>query len=241
MSVLKKINYWAIVPAAGTGKRLGATKPKQYLELEGKPVIAHTLSCLIQYSRINKIVVVTAPHDTDWPSIQTVFSPTKIITTLGGAERHHSVYQGLLALQKIAKPEDWVLVHDAVRPCLQHEMIDRLVNILQDHPVGGLLGIRVRDTLKRTDNKNHISNTLDRTDVWQAQTPQMFRYGLLCNALQAAIEKKQHVTDEAHAIELIGKQPLMVEGSTNNIKITYQEDLLNAECYLMKNSENLLA
>lgn len=224
-SISEKTTCWAVVPAAGIGKRLGSVKPKQYLTLREKPVIAHTLSCLIAHPRINKTVVVIAPNDIYWPSIQSIF-PEKIITTLGGAERHHSVYQGLLALQKMAKSDDWILVHDAVRPYLQHEKIDQLINALQNHPVGGLLGIRVRDTLKRTDVKGCVFGTLNRENVWQAQTPQMFRYGLLCDALQTAIEKNDHVTDEASAIELMGKQPLMVEGSVENVKITYGEDLI---------------
>jgi len=225
--------FWAIVPAAGIGKRLGTDIPKQYLLLHGKPVIAHSVSCLATYPLIDTTVVVVAANDTYWPPIQATLPAEKIITAVGGAERYISVYQGLLAL-KDAKPDDWVLVHDAVRPCLQHREIDRLITALKGHPVGGLLGIRVRDTLKRTHQEGYVISTLDREGVWQAQTPQMFRYGLLSAALKTAIEQNQLMTDEASAIELAGEHPLMVEGSEYNIKITYPEDLVRASIYFQQ-------
>jgi 2-C-methyl-D-erythritol 4-phosphate cytidylyltransferase len=220
--------FWAVIPAAGIGKRLGGQVPKQYLALHDKPVILHSVVCLTTHPLIHQTIVIVAREDTQWPAMAATFPTEKIITAIGGAERHISVYQGLLALED-AKSDDWVLVHDAVRPCLKHADIDRLIATLRHHHVGGLLGIRVRDTLKRTDSAGYVVNTIDRENMWQAQTPQMFRYGMLLQALKSAIEKKQHVTDEANAIELIGEQPLMVEGSENNIKITYPEDLARAE------------
>jgi 2-C-methyl-D-erythritol 4-phosphate cytidylyltransferase len=225
-------HFWVIIPAAGIGKRFGADQPKQYLSLQGKPVIAHTLACFIKHPLIHKIVTVIEKDDTDWPSVRAMFPAEKIITAIGGTERHLSVYQGLLALQAEADPHDWVLVHDAVRPCLQQTTIDHLIAALQDHPVGGLLGIRVRDTLKKTDQAGNVIATIDRKNAWQAQTPQMFRYGLLSEALKTAIDNDQHVTDEASAIELLGKSPLMINGLDYNIKITYSQDLQWAESYL---------
>lgn len=225
--------YWVILPAAGIGRRLGANKPKQYLPLHGKPLIAHTIACFETHPCIQKIVVAVADNDTVWDQIRPALPHQKIMTVIGGKERYHSVYNALAALQEIAEPQDWVLVHDAVRPCLQRQEIDRLIYALKDHPVGGLLGIKIRDTLKKTDQNNQVINTLDRDNVWQAQTPQMFRYGLLWQALEMTIKNGHQITDEASAIELAGKQPFMVEGSPNNLKITYTEDLMQAEQILL--------
>jgi 2-C-methyl-D-erythritol 4-phosphate cytidylyltransferase len=226
--------FWAIIPAAGIGARIGTQVPKQYLLLHKKPIIAHSIASLSSHPKIHKIVVVLAANDTHWPLFHAALPPAcaeKIVTVLGGATRQLSVYQGLLALQKQAKPMDWVLVHDAVRPFLQQTDIHHLMTTLQDNPVGGLLGIRVRDTLKRTDQAAQVISTLDREEIWQAQTPQMFRYGLLRDALQSAIEKKQQLTDEAMAIEKAGMRPCMIEGPLYNMKITYPEDIAYAEKY----------
>jgi 2-C-methyl-D-erythritol 4-phosphate cytidylyltransferase len=220
--------YWAIVPSAGSGKRLGAEKPKQYLPIHGKAIIEHTLSCLIKHPAIHKIMVAIAPEDPYWFEIEASLSTSKVIITHGGGERCDSVYQALLALKNRAAPDDWILVHDAVRPCLQHAQLNHLMHTLKDHPVGGLLGVRVTDTLKKTDSANHVLSTLDRAHLWQAQTPQMFRYRLLMDSLKNAIAQRQPVTDEASAISFFGYQPMMVEGVSSNIKITYPEDLVLA-------------
>jgi 2-C-methyl-D-erythritol 4-phosphate cytidylyltransferase len=227
-------HFWAIIPAAGSGERLGGETPKQYRLLQGKPLIAHSIACLLAHLNIQTLVVSIAANDPHWPAIQTAFPAKKIITVEGGATRQESVYQGLLALQNKAKSEDWVLVHDAVRPCLQQADIQRLMTALQGHPVGGLFGVRVRDTLKYTDQTDHILKTLDRQNMWQAHTPQMFRYGLLRDAIRQALEKNEPLTDEASAIEKMGAQPLMIEGPLHNIKITYAEDLGYAEKLLNK-------
>lgn len=219
---------WAIVPAAGSGKRYQSELPKQYLPLAGKPLLAHTLLSLLAYPGLEKIVVAISAQDQYWPSVAADLSTDRLQTVLGGAERSLSVQQALLALTH-AQAHDWILVHDAVRPCIQHQDIENLLRALQDNPVGGLLGVQVRDTLKRTDSQGHVLTTIDRTNVWQAQTPQVFRYGLLLRALQSTIEKGVSITDEASAIEFIGEQPLMVAGSVENIKVTYPEDLARAE------------
>jgi len=220
-----KEQFWVIIPAAGTGKRVGSTTPKQYLPLNGKPIIAHSIDIFLTHPLIQKIVVVTANDDIYFSPIQSTFPAEKLLTTTGGNQRQISVYQGLLALQSMAKQDDWVLVHDAVRPYVCSQDIDCLITTLQHHPVGGLLGTRARDTLKRTNAQNEIISTIDRAHVWQAQTPQMFRYGLLYEALKKAIAENRQMTDESSAIEYAGYHPLMVEGSRQNIKITYVEDL----------------
>ena len=224
--------YWVIVPAAGLGKRLGAEKPKQYLSIHSKAIIWHTLFCLINHPSIHKIIVAIAQEDPYWPEIETSLASSKIIATQGGATRCASVYQALLTLQKSADPDDWILVHDAVRPCLQRAQLDHLIHTLKDHPVGGLLGVRVTDTLKKTDSTHQVLNTLDRTHLWQAQTPQLFRYQLLMDSLKNARMQHQKMTDEASAISFFGHQPMMVEGVSTNIKITYPEDLVLAASIL---------
>jgi len=224
--------YWAVVPAAGKGTRMAATKPKQYLKLLDKTIIEHSLFCLVTYPKIEKIVVVLDANDKHWSNVQPT-QANKIITAFGGQQRSHSVLNGLRALKAFASDNDWVLVHDAVRPCLQHEDIDRLIVALADHPCGGLLGTCVRDTLKRTDNSGKILTTVDRDNVWQASTPQMFRLAKLQQALETALQQDQHITDEASAIELTGQTPMIVEGRSDNIKITHPQDLLLAEKYLV--------
>jgi len=229
----KEKNYWAIIPAAGTGYRMGTIQPKQYLHLHGKPIIEHTINRLSSHETIKKIVVVLAPNDTHWPNV-TLDHPNKIITTNGGNERCHSVLNGLHALKEYANPDDWVLVHDAVRPCIQHQDIDKLIQQLSNHPVGGLLGIPVKDTLKRIDENGRIIETVDRKNTWHALTPQMFRFNKLQQALENAINNNHAITDEASAIQLSGSTPLMIEGDSTNIKITHPQDLLLAEKYINK-------
>jgi 2-C-methyl-D-erythritol 4-phosphate cytidylyltransferase len=160
------------------------------------------------------------------------YNHPKVIRSGGGEERYHSVYKALKKLTLMADESDWVLVHDAARPCLSATDLSRLIETLELHPVGGLLGIPVADTLKRVDALKHIDATVSREHLWRAFTPQMFRLGLLSRSLQQAIECGADVTDEASAVELSGHRPLMVEGDGTNIKITHQHDLLLAEHYL---------
>jgi 2-C-methyl-D-erythritol 4-phosphate cytidylyltransferase len=225
------MKLWMIVPAAGCGTRMHSDVPKQYLSLNHKTILEHTLLCLLSYLRFEKIVVVLAEGDRYWPNLNFQNNP-KILLTIGGGERSHSVLNGLNKLAGIADKMDWVLVHDAARPCLQHSDIDKLVNTLREHPIGGLLGAPLRDTVKQVDQNNQITATLDRKIIWQAFTPQMFRYGLLCTALQNAISTNQYVTDEAAAIELMGEVPVLVEGRRDNIKITEPGDLALAGFHL---------
>lgn len=223
--------YWAVVPAAGVGRRMGSEIPKQYLSLNGKTVIEHTLQTLLDNPKIEAIYLSISAGDTYW-SGKAIASNPKIVTVDGGAERCHSVLNALKVLQERAKQTDWVLVHDAARPCLRQEDLDLLIDLLAEHPVGGVLGIPVRDTMKRTDGAGATTETVARDGLWHAYTPQMFRLGVLQQALDAAIENGLMVTDDASAIELAGMQPQMIEGHDDNIKITRPEDLALASFYL---------
>lgn len=224
--------HWALVPAAGVGARMGADIPKQYLPLAGRPLLAHTLECLAGHPRIAGVVVVLG-RDDHWFTDLRWDGAAPVRTAGGGPERCHSVLNGLAALAGMeAGASDWVLVHDAARPCLRADDIDRLMDALADHPVGGLLGLPVRDTMKRTDAHDDIVDTVSREHLWHALTPQMFRLGALREALRAVIDGGGLVTDEAQAMELAGHRPRLVEGSPDNIKVTHPEDLALAELFL---------
>lgn len=227
-SFAKHHNFWAVVPAAGLGLRMGANVPKQYLNLGGKTVIERTLSTLVTHPCINKVIVALNEKDYHWQHLN-IPRTDKLITTIGGAQRIHSVFSCLDLLSRFAKKEDWVLVHDAVRPLLTHAHIDQLIDRLCEHPIGGLLAIPLYDTLKRVDDDGYVCETLIRKQTWCAQTPQMFRFQLLMDSIRRAIENEQWVGDESEAIELQGKRPLVVHGDPRNIKITYSLDLELAE------------
>jgi 2-C-methyl-D-erythritol 4-phosphate cytidylyltransferase len=228
-----KRKCWAIVPAAGAGKRMGAAIPKQYLPLLGRPVLAHTLTVLLQHPAIDGIVVAVDAKDKWWPAIAADLPSMKPLQCVaGGAERCHSVLNGLDVVRKHAQPEDWALVHDAARPCLIAADIERLLRVLVSDPVGGLLAMPVRDTLKQADAAGRVANTVDRSTLWHALTPQLFRVSLLWEALQAALARGLLVTDEAAAIEAAGFYPRLIEGRADNIKITRPEDLALAEFFL---------
>lgn len=222
--------YWAVVPAAGVGKRMGSTVPKQYLEILGKPVLEHTLDRLLSVPQISAIAVALGPEDGFWDDLSVSKDP-RILRAAGGKERSDSVYSALKRLEDVASPEDWVLVHDAARLCLTAEDIHKLMDVLSEDPVGGILALPVSDTLK-TVKDGVITGTPDRSSTWRALTPQMFRYGVLKQALSEAETKGYLVTDEASAIELMGYHPKIVEGRPDNIKITRPEDLSLAAFYL---------
>ncbi len=225
--------YYAIVPAAGSGSRFGAEMPKQYLPLLGRPLIWHTLSALCRHPGIDRVWVVLSPGDEwwqspEWQSLWLDLGPKLEVASCGGASRAESVMNGLQAAQTAIGPEDWVLVHDAARPCLSEDMLDRLLGELADDPVGGLLAVPVADTLKRADSQQRVADTLCREGLWQAQTPQMFRYGVL----QQALAGNKAVTDEAGAMEAAGYQPRLVRSEVTNLKVTYPADLGLAEWIL---------
>lgn len=214
--------YYAIVPAAGSGARFGAALPKQYLTLAGRPVIFHTLAALVAVAAIERVYVVLSPDDAYWRSHDWHALGPKLETLYcGGATRAESVSNGLKALSTVADDQDWILVHDAARPCLTTAQVDHLITTLADDPVGGLLAIPVADTLKRAAADGRVAETVPREALWQAQTPQMFRY----QCLQDALESCPSVTDEASAIEALGLAPRLVPGAASNLKVTYPADL----------------
>lgn len=223
--------FWAVLPAAGVGRRMGSAVPKQYLELAGRTVIEHSLALFVGHQGISGVVVALGAEDAYWASTAYASHP-KVTRADGGAERVHSVLNALQALEGRAADEDWVLVHDAARPCLRIEDLDRLIEALLEDAVGGLLGIPVRDTMKRARGGERVDTTVDRASLWHAYTPQMFRLGLLRHALQDALAANDLVTDDASAIERLGHAPRLVEGHADNIKITRAEDLPLASFYL---------
>lgn len=223
--------YWVIVPAAGVGARMGAGRPKQYLTLKHKTILEHTLERLLQLPQLNGIVVAVSAQDTFWQTLP-VFNHAKIRVIEGGRERCDSVLNGLDALDEYLQPLDWVLVHDAARPCVDLRDVEELIEKLQDHLVGGILGVPVSDTVKRLNDDYGIEETVDRRVLWQAQTPQMFRYGVLAKSLRTALQQGITITDEASAVESAGYVPLMVEGRRDNIKVTRPEDIAMAELIL---------
>lgn len=222
---------WAVLPAAGSGSRMNASVPKQYLTLSGKAVIRHVLEAFDRHPRVDGIVVALAAGDDTWPSVRPQLrKPLHQVT--GGATRMLSVLNGLSHLLERAAPEDWVMVHDAARPCLTQGELDHLIDKLEDDPVGGLLGVPITDTVKRVDAEARALETLDRTQLWRAFTPQMFRLNPLHRALREALEHGVQVTDEAAAMERMGHAPQMVQGLPGNIKITHPHDLALAEFHL---------
>ena len=215
---------YALIPAAGSGSRMGAALPKQYLEVAGRPLLYHALRALARHPRIEQVFVVLAPADGnyaryDWSEFGSKLEPLYC----GGGTRAASVFNGLIAARDTLAGADWVLVHDAARPCLGREELDRLFGELADDATGGLLAVPVSDTVKRANRESHVAATEPRDNLWQAQTPQMFRYRLLVEALRTA--DPERITDEASAVEALGLKPRLVMGSTRNLKVTYPEDL----------------
>lgn len=214
--------YWAILPAAGSGSRFGSETPKQYLKLFNKTVMQHSVDRICQLP-IEGCVLATSANDTTAQSLSFA-QPDLLHWVTGGAERMDSVLAAMQYLQQYASAEDWVLVHDVARPCILANDLQHLLDELKEDAVGGLLAVPVRDTLKR-GNAGQVVETVPRDHLWQCQTPQMFRFGLLLKALQQAKVQQQLVTDEAGAIEQLGLPVKLVSGSSTNIKITYPEDL----------------
>jgi 2-C-methyl-D-erythritol 4-phosphate cytidylyltransferase len=219
--------YLALVPAAGSGSRFGGPSPKQYLQLNGRPLMWHTLQALSQVEAISEVVLVLSPGD-EWFDDFDWNLPKLRVHRVGGASRAESVRNGLEVMA--ASAEDWVLVHDAARCCLSVAAVERLIATLADDPVGGLLALPVPDTVKRADAEGRISATVPRQGLWLAQTPQMFRAGLLSQALARSMAEE--VTDEAAAIEQHGHKPRLVEGDAQNFKVTYPRDLALARAIL---------
>ncbi|MDH5184143.1 MAG: 2-C-methyl-D-erythritol 4-phosphate cytidylyltransferase [Gammaproteobacteria bacterium] len=223
--------YWVVIPAAGVGKRMQADRPKQYLTLCDKSVIEHTIACFSHHPEIAGIVVSLSATDSYWLELD-LHSDAPLHRAEGGEERCHSVLNSLEVVAQYAHEDDWVLVHDAARPCLTRVDLDKLISDVEEDEVGGILAVPVQDTMKRDNGTARIDHTVDRQGLWHALTPQMFRLGILRSALQKALADGFTVTDEASAIEYMGKQPKLVEGSRSNIKVTRPDDLALAEYYL---------
>ncbi len=223
--------FFALVPAAGVGTRMAADRPKQYLALRGRPILLHTLQRLCDHPHIAGVWVGISPDDPYWPGLQ-FGHPRFRGAYAGGTQRADTVLNGLRAMEGQARSDDWVLVHDAVRPCVRPDDIDRLIDTAGVHADGALLGLPIADTVKRANLAHEVVETVPREGLWRALTPQMFRLGALREALESAARDGVTITDEASAIERAGGRPLMVAGQPDNIKITLPGDLALAELYL---------
>lgn len=221
-------SFWVVIPAAGSARRMGGAIPKQYLPLARSTVIEHSIAPFLTRPNCSGVVVVLAAGDQRWGQLAVSKHP-KILVTTGGAERADSVRAGLDALAPRAAASDWVLVHDAARPCLTSTDLSALLEQLLDDEVGGLLAAPLVDTLKRADERGRVRATVDRAGLWRALTPQMFRLDVLRRALDAARERGSSGTDDAQAVEALGLEPKLVAGSGDNIKITLADDLERAE------------
>jgi 2-C-methyl-D-erythritol 4-phosphate cytidylyltransferase len=240
------MRYWLIMPAAGVGRRFGTSRPKQYAPLQGRTVIEWALTPFLADPACAGVVVALAAEDPYWGEVAQRLAAIpgrtpELIFAGGGAERGQTVRKGLAALHARAASDDWVLVHDAARPCLSSEDLQQLLSALGSHRVGGLLATPAADTLKRAVGSSttsaatagaEVEQTIDRASLWRALTPQMFRYGMLCDALDHALASGRLPTDEAQALEWMGERPVLVQGSAANIKITSADDLVLAAALL---------
>ncbi len=227
-------NYYLIIPASGIGSRMqtNTDTPKQYLTLDnGLTILDQTLKTLLNIKKIKGCIVAISNKDRYFKNSIFNTHPKLLTTAIGGKERYHSVINALEALRPYAKDSDWVLVHDAARACVNQDDVVKLINKLENNPVGGLLANKVVDTIKQAKN-NITDTTIDRSNLWQAQTPQMYRFGVLSKALNKALEDNINITDEASSIEHIGLSSVLVESDKRNIKITNPEDLDLANFYL---------
>ncbi|HEY9142486.1 MAG TPA: 2-C-methyl-D-erythritol 4-phosphate cytidylyltransferase [Arenimonas sp.] len=224
---------WAIVPAAGRGSRFGGDTPKQYLTLAGRSVIEHSLRAVLDHPDVDGVMVALAQDDAAWPGWREI-GGKPVLTCVGGGERADSVLAALHALPATISEDQWLLVHDAARPCLHKNDLARLLAEGREDAVGALLAAPVRDTLKRADDQRRCLGTEPREALWRALTPQLFRRGGLTRALAAAQRSGVRVTDEAMAVERLGLKPRLVEGRDDNLKITTPADLALAEFILSR-------
>lgn len=225
---------WIVLPAAGTGSRMQADKPKQYLQLGKHTVLEQTLNRLSQLPNVKGLVIALSENDKYWQAINKPVN-IDIITVIGGEERCDSVFNALQAIAKNVDQNDWVMVHDAARPCFSIDDIAQLhQSIAEQNAAGGILALPVADTLKRVNHDNAIQETVSREKLWRALTPQMFPYQVLYKALNDALQKNTVITDDSQVVELTKQQPIVVESSPMNIKITQPRDLRLAEIYLQE-------
>jgi 2-C-methyl-D-erythritol 4-phosphate cytidylyltransferase len=219
----RSAKLFAVVPAAGRGERFGGRQPKQYVRLLGRPVLSWSLGALLAVRSVRAVIVALSEGDRRFARLAEARDP-RVRTCRGGARRELSVANALQALRGEARDEDWVMVHDAARPCLQPSDVRRLVATLGDDPVGGLLALPVGDTLKAAGADGRCERTVPREGLWRALTPQVFRYGVLRRALKLNLERERVVTDEASAVEALGLRPRLVTGRADNIKLTLPGD-----------------
>jgi 2-C-methyl-D-erythritol 4-phosphate cytidylyltransferase len=228
---------FALVPAAGQGTRMGDALPKQYLPVAGRPMMFHALEALAGVARIDSVIAILSPLDRHWGAHDWSAFPDKIEALFaGGATRGESVANALALLDGRAKADDWILVHDAARPCLAVKLVEQFLDEVDDDPVGGLLAMPLADTLKRVEESLRVGETIPRAGLWRAQTPQMFRYGIL----RRGLARTPGATDESQAVESIGQMPRIVQGENANLKVTFAEDLALAEMILARRAAAVL-
>ena len=223
---------WVVIPAAGIGKRMGVDIPKQYITVCDKAIIEHTVEKFTSRNDLQGILVALSNSDQHWSTLE-LSENNKITTVTGGEERYKSVYNALCSLKNKADDDDWILVHDAVRPCITTSEIDQFIADL-DHlnGIGGILALPCFETMKKANTNHEIEETIDRKFIWHAQTPQMFRYKKLFLAIEKIMNENIFITDEAMAMELAGYKPILIQGTHSNIKITDQNDLKYLESFL---------
>tara|TARA_R110000744_G_scaffold50709_9_gene109511 strand:+ start:16737 stop:17465 length:729 start_codon:yes stop_codon:yes gene_type:complete len=228
--------FTVVVPAAGVGKRMRSSCPKQYLTIDNITILEHTVQRLLSHCAISHVIIAIGENDEYYPS--TGLADNKNVTcVVGGKERVDSVLAGLKSLH--LSKEQWVLVHDAARPCVQHKDLTRLITYCIEHDHGGLLASPVRDTMKQANTEQRVETTLERSQMWHALTPQMFKTQELISAISSALSRDISITDESSAMEALGYPSGLVKGSSDNIKITQPEDLLLAEFILNQQKNNL--
>ena len=223
---------WVVIPAAGIGKRMGVDITKQYITVCDKAIIEHTVEKFTSRNDLQGILVALSNSDQHWSTLE-LSKNNKITTVTGGEERYKSVYNALCSLKNKAGDDDWILVHDAVRPCITTSEIDQFIADL-DHlnGIGGILALPCFETMKKANTNHEIEETIDRKFIWHAQTPQMFRYKKLLLAIEKIMNENIFITDEAMAMELAGYKPMLIQGTHSNIKITDQNDLKYLESFL---------
>jgi len=224
----KSSQYWVVLPATGTGQRMNASCPKQYLKLKNKTILEHTLDNLLSYPLITGAVVILNDSDHYWEKLNYKYEKPVLLCS-GGEQRHHSVFNGLIKLKQYTETNPFVLIHDAVRPFVSHADLDQLLVALEESDDGALLAVPVADTLKFSTENQLVATTHPREGLWRAFTPQAFRLEKIYSALKNVINYNLEITDDASAIELAGFHPKLVHGSELNIKITTPQDLFLAE------------
>jgi 2-C-methyl-D-erythritol 4-phosphate cytidylyltransferase len=226
---MTQLPIWAIIPASGIGQRMQSELPKQYLPFADKTIIEHTLDRLLSHPQITGAILVLSAEDKYWANLHYQSQPKKpLILAKGGLMRHHSVFNGLEKLSLEVNQDCYALVHDAVRPLVSINDLNRLIEVVRQHSGGALLGAPISDTIKQLNIDGNVNQTISRLGLWRAFTPQIFKADLLTDALKFVMENKLEITDDASAIEAIGQNPKVVLGSTQNIKITLPEDLILA-------------